>query len=198
MRTGTKVGQTKKYHPAFWRQNITKNRVCRREGSRETLGTLPVPKTGPKKAGEGIWTSAWQDRRDGFHLPQGRVRLEIRKEFLPMSGVRPWLWLYRKTVHICFKHFQKRGGKQQIVGFDRKKLTLFSPFSATKEKEGWASTYCEEDRGQHRAAPISVAAIKKMQEESVYQNHLIIHSACALSLMFLANLVDIQRAGEEL
>jgi len=52
------------------------------------------------RAGEGLFTSAQNDRTKGnsFKLKEGRCRLDIRKKFSTMRVVRPWPRLPRGAV----------------------------------------------------------------------------------------------------
>jgi len=53
-----------------------------------------------KKAGEGLFTRAWNDstRDSGFKLKESRIRLGKRKKFFPMKAVRHWNRLPRALV----------------------------------------------------------------------------------------------------
>ena len=115
------MGQTKKCHNKEQRWGCS---AWRREGSRETLGILPVPKGDPRGLERKF--GAVHDRTRGMASTEGRVRLEIRKEFLPRSRVKSWLRLDRKTVDVCIKHFQKRRKqKKEKFSLIQKIVTFF-------------------------------------------------------------------------
>jgi len=65
-----------------------------------TLEQLPVPGRADRKDGEGLFTRGCRDRTrgNGSKLKEGRLRLEIRKNFFPMRVVRPWPRLPREAV----------------------------------------------------------------------------------------------------
>jgi len=62
--------------------------------------SLPVAKGAYKKAGEGLFTRACNDRtrRNGFKLKEGRFSLDVRKKFFTMTVVRHWNRLPREAV----------------------------------------------------------------------------------------------------
>lgn len=69
-------------------------------------------------------------------LQPGRVGLKIRKGFLPISRVRPWANLYRKTGMAVANTFRRERRKKKVE-FDTKHCHFFFlPFSARKENEG--------------------------------------------------------------
>jgi len=55
-----------------------------------------------KKAGEGLFTRAWNDKTqgNGFKLKEGRFTLHIRKKFFTMRLVRHWDRLPREAVAV--------------------------------------------------------------------------------------------------
>jgi len=62
--------------------------------------SLPVPEGAYKKAREGFFRRACNDRTwgNGFKLKEGKFGLEIRKKFFTMRVVRPWHRLPREVV----------------------------------------------------------------------------------------------------
>jgi len=71
----------------------------RGEGSEETFQDL---KGAYRKAGERVFIRAGSDRMrgNGFKLEEGRIRLEIRKKFFTVSGVRLWKRLTSEVVNV--------------------------------------------------------------------------------------------------
>ena len=61
-----------------------------KRSSRETLEQLTVPKGAYRKSEEGHFTRACSDRTrgNGFNLTEGRLKLDMRKEFFTMGVVR--------------------------------------------------------------------------------------------------------------
>ena len=59
-----------------------------------------MPEGAYKKAGEDVFTRAWNDRTrgNGLKLKEGRFRLDIRKKFFPMRVVKHWPRLRREAV----------------------------------------------------------------------------------------------------
>jgi len=77
----------------------------RREDSRETFtAAFQYLKGAYKKAGEGLLTRTWSDRRrgNGFKMKEGRFRLDIRKKFFTMRVVRNWNRLPGEVVDVPF------------------------------------------------------------------------------------------------
>jgi len=62
--------------------------------------SFPVPEGAYKKAGEGLFTRGCSDRTtgDGCKLKEGRLRLDIRKQFFTKRVVKHWHRLPRDAV----------------------------------------------------------------------------------------------------
>uniref|UniRef100_A0A8B9FLZ1 Reverse transcriptase domain-containing protein n=1 Tax=Amazona collaria TaxID=241587 RepID=A0A8B9FLZ1_9PSIT len=63
--------------------------------------SLPIPEGGYRDAGEGLFMRDCSERTrgNGFKLKQGEFRLDIRKKFFTVRGVRPWNGLLREVVN---------------------------------------------------------------------------------------------------
>jgi len=69
-------------------------------GEEKAPGRPPVPEGTHKKAGEGLFTKACNDRTRGndFKLKEDRFRSDIRKKFFTLKVVKLWPRLPREAV----------------------------------------------------------------------------------------------------